>query len=174
MFKLETERLILRDLETDDLKLFYDMSIEEKITNYQKWFLGRNGYKQWVEDSIDHNKRIPRFAYNLAIVLKNNGKAIGWIGWGTDDLEKREYNFGYSLLPEYWGKGFMTEALKCGVGYMFNKLNASIISGDCVNDNIGSARVMEKAELLLTKEWEEVNNESNKIEKRKQYSKKNN
>jgi hypothetical protein len=26
MFKLETERLILRDLETDDVKLFYDMS----------------------------------------------------------------------------------------------------------------------------------------------------
>jgi hypothetical protein len=56
VFKLETERLILRDLEINDLKLFYDMSIEEKITNYQKWFLGKNGYKQWVEDSIDHNK----------------------------------------------------------------------------------------------------------------------
>jgi ribosomal-protein-alanine N-acetyltransferase len=171
MFKLETERLILRDLEIDDLKLFYDMSIEEKITNYQKWFLGKNDYKQWVENSIDHNKRIPRFAYNLTIVLKNNGKAIGWIGWGTDDLKKREYNFGYSLLPEYWNKGFMTEALKCGVDYMFNKLNANIISGNCVGDNIGSARVMEKAGLLLTKEWEEVNNETNKIEKRKQYSK---
>ena len=170
MFKLETERLILRDLETDDAKLFYDMSIEEKITNYQKWFLGKNGYKQWVEDSIDHNKRTPRFAYNLAIVLKSNGKAIGW---GTNDLEKREYDFGYSLLPEYWSKGFMTEALKCSVDYMFNKLNASIISGECVDYNIGSTRVMERAGLLLTKEWEEVNNETNKIVKRKRYSKNN-
>ncbi|MDR1218366.1 MAG: GNAT family N-acetyltransferase [Treponema sp.] len=80
MFKLETERLILRDLETDDVKLFYDMNIEEKIINYQKWFLEENGYKQWIEDSLDHNKRIPRFAYNLAIVSKNNGKAIGWLG----------------------------------------------------------------------------------------------
>ncbi|MDR0472118.1 MAG: GNAT family N-acetyltransferase [Treponema sp.] len=172
MLKLETERLILRDLETDDIKLFYDMSVEEKITNYQKWFLGKNGYKQWVEDSIDHNKRIPRFAYNLAIVLRKNGKAIGWIGWGTDDLEKCEYDFGYSLLPDYWNSGFMTEALKCGIDYMINKLNASIVFGDCVDDNIGSARVMEKAGLMLTKEWEELNNETNKVEKRKQYSKK--
>ena len=171
MFKLETERLILRDLEIDDAKLFYEMSIEEKITNYQKWFLGKNGYKQWVEDTIDHNNRIPRFAYNLTIVLKNNGKAIGWIGWGTGDLEKREYDFGYSLLPEYWNKGFMTEALKCGIDYMSNKLNATIISGKCVDENIGSARVMEKAGLLLTKEWEEVNNETLKIKKRKRYSK---
>jgi RimJ/RimL family protein N-acetyltransferase len=54
---------------------------------------------------------------------------------------------------------------------MFNKLNASIVNGECVDDNIGSARVMEKAGLLLTKEWEEVNNETTKIEKRKQYSK---
>jgi ribosomal-protein-alanine N-acetyltransferase len=172
MFKLETERLFLRDLETGDLELFYEMSIEKKITNYQKWFLGKNGYKQWLEESIDHNNRIPRFAYNLAIILKNNGKAIGWIGWGTDDLKKYEYDFGYSLLPEYWNKGIMTEALKCSVDYIFNKLNASIVYGECVNDNIGSARVMEKTGLLLTKEWEEINMEINKREKRKQYSKK--
>jgi [ribosomal protein S5]-alanine N-acetyltransferase len=172
MLKLETERLILRELEIDDLKLFYDMSVEEKITNYQKWFLGKNGYKQWVEDAIDHNKRTPRFAYNLVIVLKNNGKSIGWIGWGTDDLEKREYGFGYALLPEYWNKGIMTEALKCSVNYTFEKLNASIVRDECVDDNIGSARVMEKAGLLLTKEWEEINKETNKLEKRKQYSKK--
>ena len=172
MLKLETERLILRDLEINDLELFYYMSIDEKITNYQKWFLGKNGYKQWVEDSIDHNKRIPRFAYNLAIFLRNNEKAIGWIGWGTDDLEKREYDFGYSLLSEHWGKGIMTEALKCGIDFMFNELNASIVSGECVKDNAGSARVMEKAGLLLTKEWEEMNNETYEIEKRKQYSKK--
>ena len=172
MFKLETDRLILRDLEINDLELFHYMSIDEKITNYQKWFLGKNGYKQWVEDSIDHNKRIPRFAYNLVIILKNNEKAIGWIGWGTDDLEKREYDFGYSLLPKYWGKGIMTEALKCGIDFMFNKLNANIVSGECVNDNVGSARVMEKAGLFLVNEWEETNNETNEIEKRKQYNKK--
>ena len=171
MLELETERLILRDLKPDDLKLFYDMSIEEKITSYQKWFLGKNGYKQWVEDSIEHNKQRPRFAYNLAIVLKNNGKAIGWIGWGTDDLGKREYDFGYSLLPDYWSKGIMTEALKCGINYMFDELNASNVFGECVDDNIGSARVMEKAGLELIKEWEELNMESNKIEKRKKYGK---
>jgi RimJ/RimL family protein N-acetyltransferase len=172
MLKLETERLILRDFETNDINLFHDMSIEEKITNYQKWFLGKNGYKQWVEDSIDHNNRTPRFAYNLVIILKSNGKAIGWLGWGTDDLEIRRYDFGYALLPEYWNKGIMAEALKCGVDYMFNELNASIVFGECVVDNIGSARVMEKVGLILTKEWDEVNNETNKIEKRKEYSKK--
>jgi len=171
MFKLETERLILRDIKIDDLKLFRYMSVEEKITNYQKWFLGKNGYKQWVIDSIDHNNRTPRFAYNLTIVLKNDDKAIGWLGWGTDDLEIRKYDFGYALLPEYWGKGVMSEALKCGVDYMFNSLNASIVFGECVEDNIGSARVMEKAGLILTKEWEEANNETNKIEKRKEYCK---
>ncbi|MCL2801882.1 MAG: GNAT family N-acetyltransferase [Treponema sp.] len=171
MFYLETERLILRDLKTEDLKLFYDMSIQEKITNYQKWFLGENGYKQWVQDSIEHNNRIPRFAYNLAVVLKDSGESIGWIGWGTGDLEKREYDFGYSLLPDYWNKGIMTEALKCGVDFMFDKLNASIVSGECVKENTGSARIMEKAGLLLTKQWEEINNETDQIEKRIQYSK---
>jgi len=172
VLKLETNRLILRDFEINDIKLFHDMSIEEKITNFQKWFLGKNGYKQWVEESIDHNNRIPRFAYNLVIILKNNEKSIGWLGWGTDDLEIRKYDFGYALLPEYWNKGIMAEALKCGVNYMFKELKASIVFGECVNENIGSARVMEKVGLNLTREWEEINNETNKIEKRKEYSKK--
>jgi ribosomal-protein-alanine N-acetyltransferase len=172
VLKLETERLVLRDLEINDINLFHDMSIEEKITNFQKWFLGKNEYKQWVEESVDNNNRIPRFAYNLAIILKNNEKAIGWLGWGTNDLEVRRYDFGYALLPEYWNRGIMAEALKCGVDYMLNELKASIIFGECVAENIGSARVMEKAGLILTKEWEEINNENNKIEKRKEYSKK--
>ncbi|MCL2196614.1 MAG: GNAT family N-acetyltransferase [Treponema sp.] len=171
MFLLETSRLTLRDLKIDDLQLFRDMGAEEKVTNYQKWFFGKNGYEQWVEESIDHNNRAVRFAYNLAIVYKKTGEAIGWLGWGTDDLEKREYDFGYALLPEHWNKGIMTEALKCGVDYMFNKLNANIVSGECVAENIGSARVMEKAGLLLIKEWEEENKERNRIENRKRYSK---
>ena len=66
----------------------------------------------------------------------------------------------------------MAEALKCGVNYMFKVLKASIVLGECVNENIGSARVMEKVGLNLTKEWEEINNETNKNEKRKEYSKK--
>jgi ribosomal-protein-alanine N-acetyltransferase len=109
----------------------------------------------------------------LTILLKNNGNAIGWIGWGTDDLEIRKYDFGYSLLPEYWNKGYMTEALKCSIDFMFKKLNASIVFGECVDNNIGSARAMEKAGLFLEKEWEDINKETNDIEKRKQYSKKN-
>jgi len=55
---------------------------------------------------------------------------------------------------------------------MFKELKASIVLGECVNENIGSARVMEKVGLNLTKEWEEINNETNKNEKRKEYSKK--
>jgi len=170
MLKLETERLILRDLIPDDCTLFLAMSNEEKITKYQKWFMGENGCQQWLEEAIKHNERIPRFAYNMAIVLKNNRQAIGWIGWGAHDLEKREYSFGYALLPEFWEKGIMTEALKCGIKYMFEELNANIVSDHCVDDNPGSARVMEKAGLVLTKEWEEINKETQKLEKHKFYS----
>jgi len=169
MLKLETDRLILRDLIPDDCALFQAMSNEEKITKFQKWFMGENGYQQWVDEAITHNKRVPRFAYDMVIVLKSSKQAIGWIGWGTHDLEKREYSFGYALLPEFWGKGIMTEALKCGIKYMFEELNANTISDHCVEDNPASARVMEKAGLTLTKEWEEINKETQKLIKHKFY-----
>jgi RimJ/RimL family protein N-acetyltransferase len=95
-----------------------------------------------------HNQRNPRGAYNLAIVEISRERRIGWIGWGrSEDPTHGEYSFGYALLPPYWGQGYMTEALRAGVAFIFEALGAQGISDYCETTNIGSMRVMQKAGL---------------------------
>ncbi|CAG8948745.1 hypothetical protein HYFRA_00001866 [Hymenoscyphus fraxineus] len=72
----------------------------------------------------------------------NGGKFIGTIGFPVEAV------VGYRLMPEYWGKGYMTEALKMFLVMWFgregnqkyDKLSAGIDP-----ENIGSRRVLEKA-----------------------------
>lgn len=51
---------------------------------------------------------------------------------------------GYSLAPQAWNRGYMTEASKELVRYGFEELGLSLITSNCFADNLRSARVLEK------------------------------
>src|SRR5687768_14139584 len=83
-FQLLTPRLILRDFVAADWSLIYALSREVEVTRYQTWLRlsSEAEAQQWVQNAIDHNRCVPRYAYNLAIVAQADATAIGWIGWG--------------------------------------------------------------------------------------------
>src|SRR3712207_3840485 len=130
--------------------MIYALSQEPDVTRFQTWLRlsSEEEARQWILNAIDHNQRVPRYAYNLAIVTQHDAQAIGWIGWGrASDPAKGDYDFGYALLPGAWGNGYMTEALQAAVNFMFESLHAELVFGECAESNHGSARVMEKAGL---------------------------
>ena len=49
----------------------------------------------------------------------------------------------------YWNRGLMTEALRAVLDFGFREMHLNRIQGCCVVENIGSARVMEKAGMQL-------------------------
>jgi len=53
----------------------------------------------------------------------------------------------YALSRKYWRKGLMTEAVKEVIKFGFEKMNLNRIYARCFPENIGSYRVMEKAEM---------------------------
>ena len=65
-----------------------------------------------------------------AVVLKENGALIGLCGLLLQHVDgKHEWEIGYSLLPEYWGQGFATEAARyCKKVAFENNLADSLIS----------------------------------------------
>ena len=56
---------------------------------------------------------------------------------------------GYYLIPEFYGRGIMTEAVKMICAEAFEKLDISRIEGTVFEPNIGSRRVLEKAGFEL-------------------------
>lgn len=162
-FCLETERLLLRDFIESDWAAIYALSREASVTEFQSWLrlADEEAARRWVADAICHNGLRPRHAYNLAVTLKASGQVIGWLGWGKSSRPERgDLDFGYALLPAFWGQGLMSEALREAVNFMFRVQMAGVVFGECDSVNPASARVMEKAGLRLVAKWSDIDEES--------------
>jgi ribosomal-protein-alanine N-acetyltransferase len=85
-------------------------------------------------------------AYNWAITLKSTGQLIGWLGIGSPSHPTipGERDFGYALNRDFWGNGYMPEALGAVLRFEFETLKTPRIYGECELENPASARVMEK------------------------------
>jgi len=81
---------------------------------------------------------------SLAIELKN-GPLIGTIGYFNWSNDHKRIEIGYALSRSHWNMGYVTEAARGLIGFMFAHSDLIRIQASCVPENLGSARVMEKA-----------------------------
>ncbi len=51
---------------------------------------------------------------------------------------------GYGPGYDYWGKGYITEAAKAVIRFLFYAVNYRKIIAGCDSGNVGSSKVMEK------------------------------
>lgn len=118
--------------------------------------------RRWLQGVIAHNREQPRAAYNLAIAQRAERRAIGWIGIGRSSRyeDPRELGFGYMLNRDYWGRGYMTEAVTAILAFGFAFLGGRRASAWCRAENRASARVLEKAGLRLDREYEQADPKS--------------
>ncbi len=144
---LETERLILREWKTSDLEDFFEYASVEGVGEMAGWSHHKSIMEsQMILNSFINDKK------TFAIVYKENNKVIGSIGiefYGsveklTEFSELKGREIGYVLSKDYWGKGLMTEAIKCVTDYLFNVMDYDFLLCGYFDFNTRSARVQEK------------------------------
>nr|WP_317357351.1 GNAT family protein [uncultured Tyzzerella sp.] len=138
---LETERLILRRFNINDLDDFFEYAKIEEIGLNAGWI----PHSSKEDTSLILNMFI-NDKNTFAIVYKNNNKVIGSISLSRDKLRTttNSKSLGYVLSKKYWGKGIMTEVVKKILEYAFLNLNLDIISVSHFTDNIASKKVIIK------------------------------
>lgn len=147
--QFHTERLLIRDPILDDWEEVHLFLSDPEVMRWT--YLGPQPYtpaqsRLWIESHIYHNNAVPRFSHNSVLVERQSGQILGWIGIGEpNDTTLGDLDFGYALTRLYWGKGYMTEALKGVLKFAFEQLEANVVFGECKTVNTGSYRVMEKA-----------------------------
>ena len=145
--RLETERLILREWNLDDLDDFFEYASNPDVGPRAGW----NPHKN-KEESLAILNRFINNKKTFAIVYKDNNKAIGSLGIEFYELEDKltEFNgyqgrsIGYVLSKDYWGQGLMPEALTKVVDYLFNTLKYDFLISGHFDFNDRSRRVQEK------------------------------
>ncbi|HST53730.1 MAG TPA: GNAT family N-acetyltransferase [Pyrinomonadaceae bacterium] len=141
---LETDRLILRRLSTDDAEFIL------RLVNEPSWlrFIGDRGVRS-VADARAYILNGPlemysRLGFGLYLVeLKEEGVSIGLCGLiKRDTLE--DVDIGFAFLPEYWGRGYAFEAASAVMAYGRDALGIKRIVAITSADNDSSARLLEK------------------------------
>jgi RimJ/RimL family protein N-acetyltransferase len=107
--------------------------------------------REWIESQLKRYRE-NRFGH-CALINKSTGKFIGQCGLLTQEIEGvKEIEVGYHILPEYWGRGYATEAAKFFRDFAFeNDLTDSLISVIDIR-NTGSQNVAQKNGMKNTKQ----------------------
>lgn len=141
---LETERLLLRRVNSNDVKEILALRSNPDTMKYIPRPLLKTDedaleHITMIDSKIDSNEGI-----NWAITLKDNPKLIGIIGHYRIKPENYRAELGYMLLPEYYGKGIISEAVKEAVNYGFNAMKLHSLEAVIDPENYASAKVLEK------------------------------
>lgn len=146
--RIETERLILREFEIEDIDDIYEFAKDELVTKYLYW----DAHKS-KEESLEVYKNIYR-GKTRAIYLKSCKKVIGAIELRRD-LDNRSGELGYVLNSKYWNKGYMSEACMAIIDYYFLNTNINRIQSFHLTKNVASGKVMEKCNMKYEGELRE-------------------
>lgn len=149
----ETERLKFRLLERTDFENWRPLFEVKQAAE----FLALDPTKSPVElcqswfQKIFHRYENDLGGMNV-LVDKITGRMIGQCGLLIQDVEgEQRMEIGYSILPEFWGNGFASEASqKCKDHAFENDFSGSLISMVHV-DNIASEKVARKNGMQLEK-----------------------
>ncbi len=139
--KLETDRLLLRPLQYDD------------VADLKEWIGDRSLYQYWGKrpgksdlnpELLFQKKERPTKSFHWGIVHKKDDKVIGemWVYLIEND---RMAKVAFRLSPIYQGNGLMAEALRNVVIFCFEKTELQRLWSDVHVLNIASYKTLEKA-----------------------------
>ncbi|HLA55095.1 MAG TPA: GNAT family protein [Flavobacterium sp.] len=140
---LETERLLLRRIDTNDVGQIFQLRSDPETMKYVPRPLAKTNADALehianIEARIESNEGI-----NWAITLKGNPEFIGIIGHYRIKPEHFRAEIGYMLLPEFHNRGIISEAVAEVVRYGFEQMDLHSIEAIIDPENQASAKVLE-------------------------------
>ena len=141
-YSIETERLQLRSMADSDIENVHRaLSHPEVIKYYAVSYMTLEATEvqmKWFRDNKANGT-----GHWWALELKDSKDFVGGIGITSVNREHQRGEFGYWLLPEYWKKGHMKEALRAVVDFAFNQWGLHRLMDEVETENQGSSATLE-------------------------------
>jgi RimJ/RimL family protein N-acetyltransferase len=156
--RLDTRRLVLRELEESDAVATNVWESDPAVVRYQSCDVAT------LDDSLAYIRRVrqessdqPRILFDLGIERRDDGALIGRVGLRLRRAEHGEAELWFVVCRDVWGRGYAGEASRALVDFAFATLGCHRVYGDCDPRNTASARLMEslgmKREGHLRENW---------------------
>jgi RimJ/RimL family protein N-acetyltransferase len=141
-----TERLILRNWEDRDRDMFFRLNSDHRVMEFFPFRRDRTESDMFLDRLRDG---IAESGYGFSVIeTAATGECVGFCGLKEPDLDPvfpaGTIEIGWRLAPEYWGKGYVTEAAGAWLDFGFETLSLDEIVSFAVWNNFRSTAVMER------------------------------
>ena len=157
--RLETERLVLRRFTPADVEPLFSLMRDREVNTFLPWFpleTEADAARYLEEHYLDYYRRPSGCRY--AICLRENDRPIGYLH--VDDGES--HDLGYALARPSWGRGYMTEAARAVVDFLFRD-GLPFLTATHDADNPKSGAVMERIGMTYRYSYEELWQPKNRL-----------
>jgi [ribosomal protein S5]-alanine N-acetyltransferase len=139
---METERLVLRPLITDDAAAVAALAGRREIADTTISIPHPYSEERAVEWIATHTVRSGGKELVFAITLRKSGSLIGSMGLRDIDTEHSQAEMGFWIGLDWWGQGFATEAGRAVIRFAFEQLNLNRVHAHHMVRNPASGRVL--------------------------------
>lgn len=146
MEPLRTPRLVLRNWEERDRELFHHINADDAVMEFfpmRRTRAESDALLDRLADGIDRDG----FGF-AATEIAETGQCIGFVGITRTDLApfipKGTMEIGWRLAPEFWGKGYVTEAAEAWLAFAFDVVGEDEVVSFAVWNNNRSTAVMQR------------------------------
>ena len=162
MFRLETERLFLREMTTDDFDALYKVLSDKEIMQHYPYTFDEERVRQWINRNI---RRYKTFGFGLwAVCLKETGEMIGDCGLTMQVIhDEIRPEIGYHIRRDMQKKGYAKEAASAVRDWTFNNTPFMEIYSYMKYTNIPSSKTAESYGCQQVDEYEDDVNKITKV-----------
>ena len=144
-----TQNLHFRLFDAKDAQNIFQLDSNPNVMKYLGNHLPKDvSESQDVVASVQ--KQYESFGVGRMIMQeRRSGKFMGWAGIKYESeafyCNSPVYDIGYRMLPEFWGRGYATEAARFFVKYALMVHNIPILHAAAHQGNIASQKVLQKS-----------------------------
>ena len=152
MSVLETQRLVLREFQFEDLDALAAILCDRETMRYYPVSFDLAAVADWIQRN---RTRYANDGYGLwAMILKSTRELIGDCGLVRQSVDAvDEIEIGYHVRRDLWNQGYASEAARACRDYGFANLKVDRLISLIRPENLASRRVAEKNGMTI---WKEV------------------
>ncbi len=152
--RLETERLYLRSYQVSDAPMYLAAGVRNRV--HLARYEADNPLTK-ITDEVEAVDLIRDFvaewekgtAYFWGVFDRQTDDFVAQIYIGLTNRALPAYELGYIVDCDHEGRGYVTEAARAALGFVFERLGAYRVSLHCNATNVRSARVAERCGFTL-------------------------